>query len=181
MKEQIAPGLLLDGDGQATTDARDFPDHELMEQLGGGFAVKGTLLPLGGNHKGAALVFIVGLLSQLLTDTSPPWELFYDLPERGRYGTVLVAVDPAAFGASDEAPGKVDDFIDRVTGAPRKSDADEILYPGQRSQQLKRERREAGVVELPASHFEGMCGLARELGMNDPAAAPAESPKRSPS
>ncbi len=172
--EQIAPGLLLDGDGHATTDARDFPDRELMKKLGGGFAVRGTLVPLGGNHKGAALVFIIGLLSQLLTDTSPPWELFYDLPERGRYGTVLVAVDPTAFGASDEAPAKVDAFIDRVTSAPRKPGADEILYPGQRSQQLKRERRESGVVELPESHFEGIRGLARELGMDDPVATPVD-------
>ena len=173
--EEIAPGFLLDREGRATTDARDFPDHELMEKLGGGFAVKGTLLPLGGNHKGAALVFIVGLLSQLLTDTSPPWELFYDLPERGRYGTVLVAIDPTAFVASDQAEAIVDAFIDRVTGVPRKPGVDEILYPGQRSQQLKRERRELGVVELPKSHFEGMRGLARELGIDEPDATPIES------
>lgn len=174
--EQIAPGLLLDSEGQPTTDARDFPDQELMEKLGGGFAVRGTLMPLGGNHKGAGLVFIVGLLSHLLTDTSPPWELFYDLPVRGRYGTVLVAIDPQAFDPSGEAPAKVDAFIDRVVGAPRKPGTDSILYPGQRSQQLKRERRTAGSFELPESHFDGVRVLARELGLAEPSAVRPTQP-----
>ncbi|MBW2499538.1 MAG: Ldh family oxidoreductase [Deltaproteobacteria bacterium] len=176
-EEHVARGLLLDQRGEPTTDAQEFPDRELMEKLGGGFAVRGTLLPLGGSHKGAGLVFIVGLLSHLLTDTSPPWELFYDLPERGRYGTILVAVDPTAFDPSGEVLSKVDAFIDRVTSAPRKAGAEEILYPGQRSQQLKRERRESGFVELPESHFEGMCVLARELGIEQPTTSGASSPE----
>ena len=169
--EEIAPGLLLDRHGRPSTDARDFPDREVMEKLGGGFAVQGTLLPLGSSHKGAGLVFVIGLLSQLLTDTSPPWELFYDLPERGRYGTLLVAVDPSAFDPSGNAPEKVDAFIERVTGAPRVAGTDAILYPGQRSQQLKRERRAAGVVEVPESHYAGMCKLAAEVGMEAPGIA----------
>ena len=176
--EEIAPGLLLDKEGRPTTDAREFPDRELMEKMGGGFAVRGTLTPLGGNHKGAGLVFIVGLLSHLLTDTSPPWELFYDLPERGRYGTVLVAVDPLAFDSSGTMLSKVDAFIDRVTSAPRIPGAEEILYPGQRSQQLRRERRESGFIDLPQSHFDGICVLARELGIDEPAASLVDSPRR---
>jgi LDH2 family malate/lactate/ureidoglycolate dehydrogenase len=171
---------LLDHEGRPTTDAREFPDRELMEKLEGGFAVRGTLLPLGNSHKGAGLVFIVGLLSHLLTDTSPPWELFYDLPERGRYGTVLVAVDPLAFDASGEAPSKVDAFVDRVTCAPRAPDAESILYPGQRSQALKRERRDSGFVDLPESHFDGICVLARELGIAEPIASRADSPGGGP-
>jgi len=169
--EEITPGLLLDRHGRPTTDARDFPDRETMERLGGGFAVQGTLLPLGGGHKGAGLIFVIGLLSQLLTDTSPPWELFYDLPERGRYGTLLVAVDPEAFDPSGAARDKVDAFIERVTSAPTAEGADTILYPGQRSQQLKRERRAAGIVELPESHYAGMCKLAGGLGIDPPGLA----------
>jgi len=170
--ERIEPGLLLDRHGRSSTDARDFPDREVMEKIGGGFAVQGTLLPLGGSHKGAGLVFVIGLLSHLLTDTSPPWELFYDLPERGRYGTLLVAVDPEAFDPSGRVLDKVDAFIERVTSAPRREGAEAILYPGQRSQQLKRERRASGVVEIPESHYAGMCELASEFGMDAPGIAP---------
>jgi LDH2 family malate/lactate/ureidoglycolate dehydrogenase len=160
--EQVAPGLLLDEQGRPTTDATAFPEPRVVAT--GGIGARGTLTPLGGSHKGYAMVFMIGLLSSVLTDTSPPWELFYDLPVRGRYGTLLMAVDPSAFDPSD-APAKVDGFIDTVAGAPRQPGVDAILYPGERSQQLKRARRLAGTCELPASHFAGMNVLADELGL----------------
>jgi len=59
-------------------------------------AVKGSLVPLGDSHKGFAMVFLIGLLSSILTDTSPPWELYHHLPKRGRYGTLCMAIDPFA-------------------------------------------------------------------------------------
>jgi LDH2 family malate/lactate/ureidoglycolate dehydrogenase len=170
--EQVAPGLLLDDRGYPTTDSTVFPDPAVVAT--GGIGVRGTLTPLGGGHKGYAMLFIVGLLACVLTDTSPPWELFYDLPVRGRYGTLLVAVDPSAFDPGD-VTGKVDGFIDTVTGAPRRDGVDEILYPGQRSQQLRRDRREAGVVELPASHFEAFRTLAAEIGEAPPEGTPLTS------
>ena len=181
-REQVAPGLLLDERGEPTTDATAFPDPPVVAT--GGIGVRGTLTPLGGSHKGYAMVFMIGLLASTLTETSPPWELFYDLPVRGRYGTVLAAVDPSAFDPGDVA-GKVDGFIDKLAGAPRKPGVDEILYPGQRSQQLRRDRRAAGVCDIPASHFEAMGRLAAELGLDPlpgpsigaPTAAGQESPR----
>ncbi len=168
--EQVAPGLLLDEQGRPTTDATAFPKPSVVAT--GGIGVRGTLTPLGGSHKGYAMVFAIGLLASVLTDTSPPWELFYDLPVRGRYGTVLLAVDPAAFDPGD-VPAKVDGFIDTVAGVPRRPGVDAILYPGERSQALRRARRDAGTCDLPASHFEGMRTLAAELGLAPPAGEPA--------
>jgi len=172
--EQLAPGLLLDEHGVPTTDATAFPDPAVVAT--GGIGVRGTLTPLGNNHKGYAMVFMIGLLAQLVTDTSPPWELFYDLPVRGRYGTVLAAIDPSAFDPGDVG-AKVDAFIDTVAAAPRRPGVDEILYPGQRSQQLKRDRRDRGVVEVPRSHYEGLCRLADELSIPHPAEAALLTPE----
>ena len=160
--EQVAPGLLLDEDGRPTTDATAFPKPSVVAT--GGIGVRGTLVPLGGSHKGYAMVFMIGLLSCILTETSPPWELFYDLPVRGRYGTLLLAVDPTAFDPGD-VPAKVDDFIDTVAGAPRQPGVDAILYPGERSQRLKASRRRAGTCDVPASHFAAMGVLAEQLGL----------------
>jgi L-2-hydroxycarboxylate dehydrogenase (NAD+) len=176
--QHVPPGVLLDEHGQPTTDAAAFPDLEQMARLSEGpraatptpLAVKGTLLPMGGGHKGYALVFMVGLLSLLLTDTSPPWDLDYDRPDEWRYGTVLVAVDPAAFDPSGGVGEKVDAFIDRVTASPRVEGVEEILYPGQRSQAIKRERRQAGRIEIPVSHLEAMRQLAVETGVEPPEA-----------
>ncbi len=161
---QIAPGLLLDEHGNPTTNAADFPDWDLIARTNGtGVAVKGSLVPLGNSHKGFAMVFLVGLLSSLLTDTDPPWTLYHHLPERGRYGTTLLVIDPRRLDASGAVYDKVDAFVDMVTGAPRQAGVEEILYPGLRSQQLKRERRAAGVIAIPRTHFDAMRTLGASV------------------
>lgn len=163
--EQIAPGLLLDEHGNPTTNAADFPDWDLIRATGGtGVAVKGSLVPLGDSHKGWAMVFLVGLLSSLLTDTDAPWTLYHHLPQRGRYGTTLLVIDPRRLDTSGHVYDKVDTFLDMVTGAPRKEGVDEILYPGLKSQELKRARRAAGVIDIPESHFTAMRELASSVG-----------------
>lgn len=169
--QTVPPGCLLDEQGQPTTDARAFPDNELIAKTGG-IAVRGTLTPLGNNHKGYAMVFMVGLLASVLTDTSPPWDLDWKLAERGTYGTVLIAIDPTALNPNNPA-AKVDDYIDHVTTQPRRDDAEGILYPGQRSQELKRERRLAGVVPVPESHVTELERLGVELGIPLDASAAA--------
>jgi LDH2 family malate/lactate/ureidoglycolate dehydrogenase len=174
--EQIAPGLLLDEHGNPTTNAADFPDWDLIASTGGtGVAVKGSLVPLGDSHKGYAMVFLIGLLSSMLTDTDPPWTLYHHLPERGRYGTTLLVIDPQRLDASGRVFDKVDAFIDMVTGANRKAGVEEVLYPGQRSQHLKRQRRATGRIAIPASHFNAMGELARSLRLELSALADAQN------
>jgi LDH2 family malate/lactate/ureidoglycolate dehydrogenase len=171
--ERVPPGMLLDEHGDPTTDASAFPDNDLIARTGG-IAVRGTLSPLGNSHKGYAMVFMIGLLSSVLTDTSPPWDLAWDLPERGTYGTVLIAIDPNALNPNN-APAQVDAFIDEVTSAPRRNEAEPILYPGQRSQQLKRERRARDEMSVPASHLAALQDLAHELGLEPPIALGVET------
>jgi len=164
--QQVAPGLLLDQHGMPTTDARDFPTEHVFPGLGPG--ARGSLTPLGDNHKGYAMVFILSLLSAVLSDTSPPWELFYHLQERGRYGTVLIAIDPAVVMPVEQFKSRVDDFIDNVKAAKPRDGVKEILYPGEGSQRLRREREQSGVVPLPASQYAALCQLAQELGVQPP-------------
>ena len=166
--QQVPPGVLLDEHGDPTTDATEFPDPIKTAATGGGICVRGTLTPLGNSHKGYAMLFTIGLLSHLLTDTDPPWELFYDLPERGRYGTLLIAIDPGAFAPADTVGDRVDHYIDTLAGAPRRDGSAEILYPGQRSQQLRRERRESGTMAIPVTHFDALCALAADVGIDPP-------------
>src|SRR5262249_48963348 len=149
-----------------STDARDFPTAHTFPGLGPG--ARGSLTPLGNNHKGYAMVFILSLLSAVLSDTSPPWELFYHLPKRGRYGTVLIAIDPAVVMPAAEFKQRVDDFIDNVKAARRRAGVDEILYPGEGSQRLRRGREKLGLVPLPRSHYTALCELARQVGVPEP-------------
>jgi ureidoglycolate dehydrogenase (NAD+) len=171
--QQVPEGVLLDEHGHPSTEGRDYPDHELAARFGGIHA-RGTLVPLGGNHKGYAMVFAVGLLTSLLADASPPWELYYHLPERGTYGTLLMAADPAAFRSdgAEGALGAVDGFIDRVKASPRNEGVGEILYPGERSQALKRRRRAGGTIGIPAGDFDGLVQVAADAGIPSPRAEP---------
>jgi LDH2 family malate/lactate/ureidoglycolate dehydrogenase len=167
--QTVDPGLLLDEHGMPTTDATEFPSKaEYVDPVLGPDA-RGTLTALGDNHKGYGLVFILCLLSAVLSDTSPPWELYYRLKEkRGRYGSVMIAIDPAVVMPLDKFKAQVDAFIDTVKASPRRAGVKEILYPGEKSQRLKREREQANMIAIPESHYKGLCTVADEFGLKRP-------------
>jgi L-2-hydroxycarboxylate dehydrogenase (NAD+) len=162
--EHIPEGLILDSRGDPTTDAAAFAPVD-PDKRTGREETRGTLAPLGG-HKGYAMLFALGLLASLLSDTSPPWELGASVSPTGRTGSVMIAIDVEAL--NPDAPARVDAFIDRVTGAPRRAGVGEILYPGQRSQQLRRERRTAGTVAVPVPDLEALCTVADAVGVAVP-------------
>ena len=160
----VASDMILDASGQPTTDTSNFlkPDYQ-----GPLFVPQGSILPLGGarsGHKGYALVFFVGLLSYLMTDTTPPWDLALDSDKDGRPGTMFLAMDPSNIMPIDRFKEQVDDFIDHITSSPRKEGVDQILYPGQRSQLLQRQGRERDSVTMPASQYHDLAALAKERG-----------------
>lgn len=163
--EALPPGFILDERGQPSTDPNDFPDWPLTRATGNtGVAVKGSLVPLGANHKGMAMVMLIGLLSCALTGTSPPWELYHHLPKRGRYGLLCLAINPDALDPTGATRDRVDEFLRAIRAAPRQPGVDEILYPGLRSQQLKHERRARDRMAIPRSHLDALNALAAEIG-----------------
>ncbi|MCU1376002.1 MAG: hypothetical protein JWO68_3288 [Actinomycetia bacterium] len=168
--EQIPPGLILDADGQPTTDARDYFDGDLTDTVGH-IAVKGSLAPIGGGHKGYALLFVIGLLVQVLSETDPPWDLAAGV-DGGRFGSLHLALDPTAFNPGDVG-SQVDRFIGTVTSAPVAPGKGEVLYPGQRSQELRRAQVAVGTVEVPRPQAEALCELGPLLGIEVPASLAA--------
>lgn len=160
----VPAGVLLDDTGAPTTDARDYLDAEESARVGR-IVPKGSLVPLGDNHKGYALVLAVGLLSTLLADASPPWDLHYNLAERGQSSAIMIAIDPAAVRGPDAAPSGavVSSFLGAVVSAPRRSGVDEILYPGLRSSQIQQGSRDRGVIDVPSVDAEAFAAMVREL------------------
>lgn len=159
--ETLPPGLLLDAEGKPTTDPNDFREVNRAKSPteAGGI---GTLTALGNSHKGQAMLMLIGLLSSVLSDTSPPWELAAGA-NRGTAGSVLIAIDPRALGVDDVA-ARVDAFLDVIVNARRRDDVAEILYPGRKSQQLRRERYERGTVAVPAPQVQALRALAADIG-----------------
>jgi len=78
-----------------------------------------------------------------------------------------MAIDPSALNPHDVG-AKVDAFIDKVSSAPRREGVEEILYPGQRSQQIRREAWARGTVEIPTPHIKALVDLGDELGIAVP-------------
>jgi LDH2 family malate/lactate/ureidoglycolate dehydrogenase len=155
----LPPGVFLDEDGNPTTQ----PRFEPSDGTRGAVEVKGSLTPLGNGHKGYAILFVLGLLASALTGTDPAWELTAE--EAGnRFGTLIWVLDPTAF-VGDALPAFVDHYIDTLAASPRRPGVDRILYPGQRSQELQRERRDDGTVQIPTDQMTSLTELAGELGI----------------
>ena len=159
--QQAPEGFLLDERGGPTTTAADVFDLSQKGRM----AFRGSLATLGGSHKSYAMIFVLGLLTSILADASPPWDVGFDSTSPGVFGTVLVAVDPSGFLPRGDLEARVDAYIDRVKASPAKGGVDEILYPGEYSQRVKRERNARGEIAIPASHYHGLAELAKELGM----------------
>jgi ureidoglycolate dehydrogenase (NAD+) len=162
--QAIPPGFLINAQGEPSTNPDDFYDPEISKR--GLHVARGSLLPLGANHKGYALVFITSLLSATLSGTSHSWDLANDNPKPGRMGALFAAINPGAFTDPEDFLDEVDDFIDTLAQSPKKPGVSEILYPGERSQQLKRERRASGMLNLPESHYLDLKAAAMEAGVN---------------
>jgi L-2-hydroxycarboxylate dehydrogenase (NAD+) len=163
--QAIPEGVLLDRLGNPTTDPNELYDSEWLKR-GGTLVARGSLVPLGSNHKGYALIFIIGLLTSVLTNTDPPWNLGRDAINQGKFGALFVAIDPSVVCPIDEFKAKVDEFIDRVKSAPTKPGASEVLYPGERSQELQRRGRQLNSVSIPVSQYRDLVDLAHELGLD---------------
>ncbi len=126
--EPIPEGWATDKQGRPTTDANE--------------ALAGTLLPIGG-AKGAALAFMVEVLSVALTGANFAFEatsFFDDKGDPPGVGQFLIALDPAAFAGRET-------FLDRMALICGLIDDDPgTRLPGSRRLALREAARTKGVL-----------------------------------
>jgi LDH2 family malate/lactate/ureidoglycolate dehydrogenase len=168
----VPAGFILDELGQPTTDARDYLGSTELE-VGVNYIVRGSLVPLGGplsGHKGYALLFALNVLATVLSGAEPPWAL-----QNGRatLGTQIVVVDPARFVPIEQFKLRVDEFIETSKAAKISEGMDDILYPGERSQRLQRERLATGRLSIPQSHRDALADIALRHGVSPEVLRPA--------
>jgi uncharacterized oxidoreductase len=124
--EQIPPGAVVGPDGRPTTEPADLYRG-------------GALLPFG-QHKGYALSVLIEIVGGLLTGTGVSSLPGYD----GTFGTVLVAVDIAAFAPVDEFRGQCEDFCALLAGtAP--AEGGQVRVPGEIEAASRAERLRDGI------------------------------------
>ncbi len=123
--EHIEPGLLLDKDGQPTTNANDLTDG-------------GALLTFGG-HKGSGVSVLIDLAAGILSGNMPA-----AISQSGfGNGTVFIGVDVSRFASVEtfQSVGKEFELIMHSAGEPNS-----VLMPGEFEHQTQVMRRRDGVA-----------------------------------
>lgn len=148
----LPPGAAAGPDGTPTTD----PQVATMP------------LPLGG-AKGSGMSLMFELVTSVLLG-APILADFHGGAEGGRVhrqNALVVALDPAAFGAADDFTTRVDETVDALKGLPVADGADEIHVPGERSAAVAAERAASG-VPVPAKIWAQLVAAAEERDVEVP-------------
>lgn len=155
----IPEGWALDAEGRPTTDPQR--------------ALAGTMLPLG-EHKGAALALVLGLLTDALTGNAPDVDRPDWLASDREFllSLLLVAIDPARCLDGDYAAA-VDAVAARLKASRLAPGADEIRLPGERAARHAAAARADG-IRLAAPLADELDALAAAVGV--PALRPPLAP-----
>jgi LDH2 family malate/lactate/ureidoglycolate dehydrogenase len=146
----LPEGVLIDREGRATTDPNAYYEG-------------GALLPFGG-HKGYALSMAVEFLGRVVTGS----EAFAAEGRGGDYfarsGTMILAIDPAAFSEPEQYRERADATIDRIKAVPPAPGFAEVLVPGEPEHRSRQERLRDG-IPVPHATWEAIRECAQSLGL----------------
>lgn len=146
--EAVAPGTILDKNGNPTTDPNDF-------------YAGGCLLPFGG-HKGYTLSVIVDLIARLVAGGEK-----VAVPRELSYGNFLVVVNLAAFRPPTEFIEAVTTRIGEIRSARVAPGFTEVLIPGERGRRTRAKRTIEGIM-LPEDTCRRLTELAARYGVPMP-------------
>lgn len=129
--QQVDPGLLLNRDGQPTTDPMDFYRG-------------GAILPFGGpqGYKGYLLNFMVEVLGGILTGGG---FMGHPIRQAGGQCMLVITLKVEAFRERAEFDREMDALIGYLK-ATRAQSGMEILAPGESSFRTKHQRRKEGIL-----------------------------------
>jgi LDH2 family malate/lactate/ureidoglycolate dehydrogenase len=138
---EVAPGLIVDRDGNPTVDPNDF-------------YAGGAILTFG-EHKGSGLSFLAQLLGRGLAGMDPST---YTGP-RGVNGPVLIAIDPECFGEYDEFIERIEAQCAAVLNARPVTGSDAITLPGDPERRARAERLVTGIpiADATVADLERVC------------------------
>ena len=151
--ERLAPGHLVNAQGQPSTDPADY--------RGGG-----ALLPFGG-HKGYCLAMFCEVLAGALTGAGCSTTGI----DRVANGFLGLFLDPAAFCGEEFYRQEVGALVPHVKSAPPMQGHDEILYPGELEARSAARHKETVTIE--EANWERTARVAETLGVTPPTVAGA--------
>ena len=143
--QTVASGLIVDIDGQPTTNPDDF-------------YAGGAILPFGG-HKGNGLALLAQLLGHTLIG-----------PREGRRGAneaTIIVLDVASFGSLSGFTEELATQCARISSSAPAEGFSEVLLPGEIELRTHAERSASGIF-VPESIWDSIIALADELGVAAP-------------
>jgi LDH2 family malate/lactate/ureidoglycolate dehydrogenase len=146
--EQMAPGILIDREGNPTTDPRALSEG-------------GAILPAGG-HKGTGLAVISVLLSQILVPATDTGEGHFQT------GTFLLGIDVGIFRDRAAVEAEADGIIEKIKAVPPARGFEEVLVPGEPELRSAERRRREG-IPVPEDTWAEIVATARSLDVALPA------------
>ncbi len=148
--EQVAPGTLIDAQGNPTTDARAlFTDPP------------GALLPFGG-HKGYGLGLVTELLAGLLSGGGTVHPANQHGASAAINNLFALVIDPARFVDPQWMAQEAAAFIDYLHACPPAPGFESVQYPGEYEARSRAAHTET--IEIGEPTVRALAALAAELG-----------------
>jgi len=150
--ESIPDDWMIDRQGKPITDPKK--------------SAEGSLLPIGG-YKGYGLAVMIGLLAGALNNAAVgkgtiDFNAHHDLVTNT--GQTIIAVDPSAFGNTDEFINRVIALVNDLKNSSTLPGVKEIRVPGEGAAKTMAERFEKGIPISP-DLLEALNACARECGI----------------
>jgi L-2-hydroxycarboxylate dehydrogenase (NAD+) len=160
--QPIPEGLLLDDQGEPTTDPTAFMGSRSTPNA----PIQGAMANMGGGHKGYSIQLAVdilgGILPALLVGTQ------ISTAERFHNPAFIVVIDVKAFQDVEAFKDKIDERIRELKASNKKPGVKEIFLPGE--QGMRRRDKCLAENSIPVSdHYWGeLTALAEEMGLKLP-------------
>ncbi len=160
----LPSGWVVDGAGQAVTDAEE-AFHHVFDRPEGGITPLGGAREVGG-HKGYGLAVMVHILGGVLSGASfsPIRNLTQKPSDPHNIGHFFLAIDPRAFRAEGEFERDLDQVIDVLHGAKPADPAQPVLVAGDPEMATREERLQHG-VPVPDDLLDQLREVARSAGV----------------
>lgn len=148
--EQVPDGLIIDSEGQPTTDPAKFYGEP-----------GGAILPLGGimGFKGFGLSVMIDVFGGMLSGSGV---CRTDLP-RGANGVWMYFVDIDQFISRSEFDALLAKYVESLKTSKKAPGVTEILMPGEIERRREQQRRTDGVA-VPDETWRQITALAQKLG-----------------
>jgi len=149
-KEQVATDCLLDAEGDPTCDPLDY--------LNGG-----SLLPFGGKqaYKGFGIALIVEIFAGILSRAKM---ISKDMPQDNN-AAFMIAFNIESFLPLDSYFAEIETLCTDIKTSRIRDGFEEILLPGQRSNNTAEEQRKHGIQIDPCT-WQNIKRIAKDLGIN---------------